>query len=371
MKNSEENFTSLCVTGSLGYSPGSPLPRIRTRAGCHLINRHPNSGERGEQIYCSSVQSKLVLFVAAFLTIAPLLTAAGHAQTSQPPTANQPLWIKQLPPTVQSSILWSADHELGNLKEWQPSDMKLSGGGVLNTGDDAVIALASWKFAHSGRFSAAATITGAVRGQNGKRAVRLMRWTNRPWDRNGNVFPKSAFYSTWMYFPYNYNSKKYPPWDPGDGGWWNVFQFKADDDKEVSTSMYSLGAYFDDDHERIVFGLNDHVGEFQLHEQSEPIALPIGKWFHVEAQYVASAEKTGSVIAWQDGVEIFRLENVQTALTTKHENAIWGIGNYTDHISGGPVEGEATIYFDDAVVATERISAHLPEPGRANVKPLN
>ena len=291
-----------------------------------------------------------------------MLSVVGVAHSQN----TQPLWIKQLPTDVQASILWSADHEQGNLKEWAPDDSKFPGGGVLNSGDRAVVGSTSWKFAHSGRFSASATITGAVRAKNGKRAVRLMRWTDRPWDRNGSYFPKSAYYSTWMYFPHNYNSKKYPPWDPGDGGWWNIFQFKANDEKDVSTSMYSLGAYFDDERERIVFGLNDHVGEFQLHEQSSPIGVPVGKWFHVEAFYKVSAKETGMIVVWQDGAEIFRLEDVQTALTTRNENAVWGVGNYTDHIAGGPVEGSSTIYFDDAVIATQRISRPVPDATKAN-----
>lgn len=268
-------------------------------------------------------------------------------------------WIQSLPRDVRDSILWSADHEQGNLHQWESPSFEHPGGGILNTGGNEVAATATNKIAHSGEWSAAATITGAYRARNGKRAVRLMRWTDRPWDDSGQYLPKSAFYSTWIYVPHNYNASKYAPWDPGDGGWWNIFQFKANDENEVSEPMYSLGGYFNDGTRQIELGLNGYFENEKLYEQIRPIAVPIGKWFHVEAHYVVSSQRRGSITVWQDGKQLFGLKKIRTAITPENENAVWGVGNYTDHIAGGPVEGEATLYFDDGVISTRRVSAHL------------
>lgn len=273
-------------------------------------------------------------------------------------------WIDELPPEVRASILWSADYEQGNLHQWQSPTSKYPGGGILNTGGREVQAKASRLLAHSGLWSVAATIKGARRSKNGKRAVRLMRWTDRPWDDQGQYLPKAAYYSTWMYFPHKYNSSKYAPWDPGDGGWWNVFQFKANDENDVSTSMFSLGAYFNDDRREIEFGLNSHYGKFYCHEQRWPRPVPVGKWFHVEALYVVSSVRKGTVKVWQDGIPIFHVRNAQTAIRLDKEFAAWGIGNYTDHIAGGLREGEATLYFDDSIISRKRVSKFISYPAK-------
>ena len=98
--------------------------------------------------------------------------------------------------------------------------------------------------------------------------------------------------------------------------------------------------------------------------QANPRPVPIGRWFHLEAHYVESSGSSGSIRMWQDGALILEAEDVKT-LIVSGENTVWGIGNYTDHIAGGPVEGNATVYFDDAIVSTERIGTAVPEPGAA------
>lgn len=289
-------------------------------------------------------------FVA--LVLAMILAEGGvRAQT----TATES-WIESLPTDLQASILWQADHEEGNLTDWEPIGTKEPGGGVLNTREDAVTAVATTVQAHSGRYSAQATITGALRGWRGSRAVRLMRWTNRPWDKGGHEFPRQAYYSTWMYFPRRYNSNKYPPWDPGDGGWWNVFQFKANDDDDVSQPVWALNVGHDDDARAMEFYLYSSLNRPASIDQDEPIPLPIGRWFHVEAFYRVSAGSGGEIIVWQDGHQILHGKDVRTAVSKANENAVWGIGNYTDHIAGEPKEGRSTIFFDDAIVSARRIS---------------
>ena len=256
--------------------------------------------------------------------------------------------------------LWQADHEEGDLTDWEPTDCEHPGGGVLNTQEDAVTAAATTDQAHSGRFSAEATITGAVRATQGNRAVRLMRWTDRPWDKGGKELPKFAYYSTWMFLPETYNPNKYAPWDPGDGGWWNVFQFKANDDDDVSQPIWALNVYHDDATGKMQFYLYSGLNSPASIDQDDPIPLPVGRWFHVEASYRVDAGLGGEIVLWQDGREILRGSNVRTAISESKEWPVWGVGNYTDHIAGENGIGSSTIFFDDCIISSKRISAALP-----------
>lgn len=264
-------------------------------------------------------------------------------------------WIESLPANFQSSVLWAGDHEEGSMNDWTLTQYQYPGGGIFNTGGSDVSSIASSAFAHSGMYAAEAIITNAWQAQNGKRAVRLMRWTDTAWDNGGTYFPAKSFYSAWYYFPLNYNPNKYPPWDPGDGGWWNIFQFKSDDENEESQPVWTLNVEHDDATQEMSLYLYTKENTPNSHSQNTPIAIPVGQWVHLEAYYFASTPDVadGQIIIWQDGVEILNVNNVVTTLAAGQ--VVWGIGNYTDHIDGDPIPGKATLYFDDAIVSTEAV----------------
>lgn len=258
-------------------------------------------------------------------------------------------WFQDLPVDVQSSVLWFGDMEEGTLFDWTFEGFRYGGGGVFNTGGDDVSARVVPAVAHSGGYAVEATIRRAFRSQNGDRAVRLMRWTNTAWDNDGQYFPTEAYFSVWMYFPERYNPNKYDPWDPGDGGWWNILQFKSDDQSGTSQPIWVLNVDHDDDTEEMFFYLYTKYNTPASYGQRNRRAIPPRTWVHVEAYYAQAPNSGGSIAIWQDGELILSVENVTTKLV---EPVHWGIGNYTDHIAGGDVEGEATIYFDDAAVST-------------------
>lgn len=256
-----------------------------------------------------------------------------------------------LPDQLSKHILFEANHESGTLDEWSRPKAKYPGGGVLNTGpENEILATASQEVAFTGSYSAKAKIVGAFRGK-AKRAVRLMRWTDKPWDEKGDYFPKQAFYSTWMFVPEKYNSNKYAPWDPGDGGWWNIFQFKANDENEESIPVWALNLYFSDERQQMEIGLYSQINTPNYFGPQEPVAVPVGRWIHLEVGYNVSATGSGSVEVWQDSVRIITASQVKTAVTPKNENAVWGLGNYTDHVDGGEAPGSSVLYFDDAIVS--------------------
>lgn len=267
-------------------------------------------------------------------------------------------WIDELPASARASILWKADHESGDLREWTPNDPD-GGGGIFNTGGAEATASATTARAHSGRFGAVAKIKGAYRGKNGARAVRLMRWTDAPWRSGGREFPLSAYFSTWMLVPENYNSNKYAPWDPGDGGWWNVFQFKSHSAEDESQPAWSLQIYHNDARDCMVFGLYSSIDQRSV-EATTPVPLPVGRWVHVEIFYACSASSKGQVSVWQDGCKILEAKNVRTVFKTSEPHPVWGIGNYTDHVVSPNTAGAAQIFFDDCIVSTSRISKYLP-----------
>jgi len=296
---------------------------------------------------CTIVSIQLILFFS---------TGTKHQVDSSSPTN----WIDSLPQDVQDSIYWIGDVEEGSLYDWEYPDFLYSGGGVYNTGGDDVEAVASAEIVHSGQYSARATITNVIRSQNGSRAVRLMRWTEKPWDDGGDFFPDESYYSTWMYVPYTYNPNKYDPWDPGDGGWWNIFQFKTHDEYGGSKPIWTLNVTYDDDTGEMKFYFYTKYNSPHSHSPLIHAPIPVGEWVHLEAYYKGGAANDGHISLWMNGELLFDIGNVQTLLVDGEDGyPIWGIGNYTDHIAGGPEEGTATLYFDDAVVSSQRVYQSL------------
>ncbi len=285
-------------------------------------------------------------------------------------------WKDTLPQNIRDSVLWYGDHEEGSLADYLDPDFQYKGGGIYfnhydahTTGGSEEEAVADTAQSHSGQYSARATITNTYRA-NGSRAVRLMRWTDRAWDDDGQYFPTEAYYSAWYYFPYKYNPNKYEPWDPGDGGWWNIFQFKSNDSDNISQPTWMLNIAHDDTSNYMYFYLYSKYNTSNNYSQlpSSPIPVPVGRWFHIEA-FVRKSDTNGQIKIWQDGVLLFDVDNVLTAFMVKQDpgslryQIVWGTGNYTDHITGYPEEdGKATLYIDDAIVSTERVSSVLSPP---------
>ncbi len=271
-------------------------------------------------------------------------------------------WFDTLPAPLRSAILWKADHEEGTVWDWEYGPDGSGGGCICNTGEDEVRTFATQARAHSGEWGVNATITNAIRADNGSRAVRLMRWTDKHWSLGGQYLPDQAYYSAWFFFPTSYNPNKYAPWDPGDGGWWNVFQFKSDDENCNSQPMWTVNIYHDDDTGEMFFYLFTKENEPSSHDALVRKAIPVREWMHVEAYYDNAPDGQGHIALWQDGVKLFDIPNVNTSLGQCDGNPIWGIGNYTDHIAGGQTEGTATILFDDAAISTRRLGRALTQP---------
>lgn len=220
------------------------------------------------------------------------------------------------PSSPPASILWSADHETGDLSQWDKDE----GGGVFNTGTGQVIVTNT--VAHSGRYAIAMTINDANKQTQ---AARIFRWGENP---------KEAYYSAWFFFPQIFKPEE----------WWIVFQFKSGD------PMWLLNIENRENGD-MVFYLWDWINKQGYDNQmtSQITTVPIGRWVHVEAFYRRATDKTGRITIWQDGVKLYDFDGVQTATS---DSVHWSLANYTDQIT----PSTATIYADDAVISTNPVS---------------
>lgn len=139
-------------------------------------------------------------------------------------------FVDSLPPAVKQDILWYFDYEDNSFYKWEgqgPDDLNASGGIFITDTNNSSYGIES-SVSFSGQKSAFATIQNASTPTQ-KKAVRFMRWTYKPWYQDGDYFPDAAFYSTFSWMEHVYDPAKDSNNDPeGDGGWWNVFQFKSD-----------------------------------------------------------------------------------------------------------------------------------------------
>lgn len=241
---------------------------------------------------------------------------------------------------VSGGVFWATDHESGDMSDWYDGDAVYPRGGIFNTPGNnpaKAEALASTDVAHSGQYSARMTIRGAA----GKtRGVRLMRWGNMGWDQGDSLsLPTEAYYSAWFYFPQAYQPAV----------WWNIFQFKSHDADEVSQPVWVLNVDQNAQGEMWFYLYSNYNPPHSYHVPLTAVTIPVGQWVHVEAFYAQAEDNSGRITVWQDGTLIYDVPNVVTALS---DVVVWGIGNYTDDITPADV----TIYTDDAVIATQRIS---------------
>ncbi|MBI4787675.1 MAG: heparin lyase I family protein [Chloroflexi bacterium] len=223
------------------------------------------------------------------------------------------------PAGPQSTILWTSGAGADVLAKWSADD----GGGIFNSGTGTVTLANNIK--HNGNPAIALTISNA----NGReQAARIFRWGENPVE---------AYYSVWLYFPQFY--------DPDE--WWNVFQFKSKSESNRPTWVLNVGNLPDG---YMRFYLWDDINSKSYNNQLVKPAkrIPVACWVHVEVFYRRSMEENGQIIVWQDGVKLYDLNGVETALA---DNIQWGLSNYTDQIR----PSTATIYAADAVISKARL----------------
>jgi Polysaccharide lyase len=251
--------------------------------------------------------------------------------------------------TVSAAILWSADHETGDFSQWESPNTAGDTGIWISGQADAKIVTTHKR---SGQYGNALTIYNAD-GDNPDDApgVRMARVGTLADPHN---LPQGGYYSVWYYFPQIVRSAV----------WWNVFQWKRAwvSGNTGSSDPVLTGNIGNRAKGNMYLYLYNHVGSDGKYNTSgvgeiafAPIDLPVGTWVHVECYYLWSTRKTGRITCWQDGVQIWDLQNI---ITEFNYGAIpnprqWTINNYSDYTD----PATQTIYIDDAVISTERVWA--------------
>jgi hypothetical protein len=259
-----------------------------------------------------------------------ILIACGAGSSA--PTAPTPSAGPDVPRPRCGDVVWSADHETGDLSQWYVG----SGGGEFNSG--AATSSASQDVAHSGRYSAKTTIhtpnTPVTSG------VRLFRW-------NESRAHPEARYSVWFYFPQRYTAP----------AWWNMFSFKSRDGATANDPVWSLHAGNRPSGAMYLFlnwweGLSIEGpgrGTFGGRNYSQTVQdIPVRQWTHLEVYLRQSSAFDGQIIVWQDGVELFNVNSVRTRYPAPNGANEWSVNNYSEIIVPSPT----TIYIDDAAIST-------------------
>ncbi|MFS4415481.1 heparin lyase I family protein [Maribacter sp. 2307ULW6-5] len=305
------------------------------------------------------LHSNLCFLVVLLLFGCSSKDVLGEDETG--PNEQKKPFIESLTSEARASVLWHSNFEDRSFKSWEDEGTghEYAGGGIFKT-DNANSSLEiTREMAHSGQYAALATIRN-VGSPGAPKAVRLMRWTDLPWNKGGTYFPKEAYYSVFLYFPKAYDPKKPEDNNPlNDGGWWNIFQFKSDNNAG-SQPMAVVDVY--NEGGKMYLGLvvktyanqDSDTHSLSYVVQQEPLPLPVGEWVHLEAFYKKATDASGALSLWQNGNPILEKKGFQTQFFEEGAT-VWGIGNYSDYIHGG----KALVYMDDAIVSTSRIGAMM------------
>ncbi len=275
-----------------------------------------------------------------------ITACAVNPQTPVHPTETITVVYQPYPtlfPT-QAPVLWSADHESGDLSQWTGNEL---GGIWITSTADAEITTAH---AHSGRYAVALTIYNANGRENESPGVRLARIGTAA---DPHSLPREAYYSVWYYFP----QVVLPAL------WWNIFQWKRKyvlaDGTASSDPVYTVNIA-NRPNGRMYLYLYRHVGKDGRYntagvglEAAADIDLPVNQWVHFECDYLWSSTHTGRVACWQDGQPIWDIKNVITEYDYGQvdQPRQWTVNNYSEK-TDPPTQ---TIYIDDAMISSIRM----------------
>jgi hypothetical protein len=232
------------------------------------------------------------------------------------------------PLPLGSNIIWSANHETGDVTEWS-----LDGDGagyVTDSGSGYVVVSEQ---AHSGSYSV--KLTSSANGENvGAGLFRYMGSRDE------------AYFSAWYYLPRAYQTISY----------WTIFRFQPSSPTDPTTTALGIDLNLRSLPE-------GQIALYVLQQQPVhlqwPIADPapyvaVGRWFQIEAHYRNATDNTGLLKVWLDGALVYDIEgqDIETTATGMAQDFYWTPCNFTSDMIPAPVE----IYVDDAVISRNRVS---------------
>lgn len=277
-----------------------------------------------------------------------------------------------------ASILWSADHETGDLQQWTANmgwqwwdddldavvdydtgSERYYGEAVFNsrTAPGNCVTTVTDEIARSGRYSMKHALTGASNASQGCRTFRRYLAID---DGEAVVLPDEAYYSAWYYLPTDVETDV----------WWNIFQFKSWGEvpcpdrlpEEQSLAMLSFDVaaqagdrYMTVYHKKPCEQYCADSCDWEFYGPTAESQIPIDEWFHVEVYLAQSTwndvvNPDGRITVWVNGIEVIDRNGIHTQ-SRPGDQVQWSVNNYTDNITPADVD----LYIDDAAISTERV----------------
>jgi hypothetical protein len=222
---------------------------------------------------------------------------------------------------AEPTLLWFADHETRDLSAWHAGGDAM-GGEYQGLGTST----ASSERAHGGSYAAKFTIDTSDGADHTARAYR-------------RTAAGGAYYSAWFYLAETHTSFS----------WWTFFLFRALTDPQNVDSAVNL---WDIGIERRPNGdlallFFDHMTLADVPAPSDN-AVPVGRWFHLEAYFEYAPPQSTRITLWQDGNQVMDVKGLGPASS---DHLYWAIGNG----GNGMVPPVSVIYADDAAISTVRL----------------
>jgi hypothetical protein len=222
-------------------------------------------------------------------------------------------------------FLWWSDHETGDLSDWLNATSTF-GATYIQGGDLAV----TTEQRRSGTHALRSVVSAPAAGEP---LAAAQVW------RSGFAVP-AAYYGAWFFLPAAAEPTTY----------WVIFAFHTE---QPTVALWDLKL------SRGASGL-----ELQLlhHDTGNVaplahVAVPLGRWFHVEAFYRPAPDASGRLQIWLDGQAIYDLSGAPTAPADGATAPVtWMVGSITDGLAPAP----ATLYLDDAYVSRRRLGPGFP-----------
>lgn len=224
---------------------------------------------------------------------------------------------------VGSDVIWSAEHEVGDLSEWADG-----AAGADNLGEGEGTVDLTQEHVHTGSFavklSKEVDASSVSRG-GGPRLVRV-------------GLPAEAFYSAWYFVPVAYQTHSY----------WTIMQF---DSLTMTNTIYDRGVDLQlrslPDGGLVLQALFHNEAYLLAPLSDPPPQVPVGRWFHVEAEFRAASDVTGKMVVWLDGRRVYELTGRPTVAP---ESLEFMVSSFLLDLDPSPVD----LYVDDVVISRSR-----------------
>jgi hypothetical protein len=216
-------------------------------------------------------------------------------------------------------VVWSADHETGDISQWEEGGDFAGGTYEWDSGSLDVSP-------GSGRNGSQGLVTTIDTHFNDSpsHGVRVYR----------HIEDGPAYYSVWMKLGEHHSVTE----------WWSIFLFHARDDVtslDNDVSLWDVRVVEDRDGEMTLQFYDHDTAKGTIDDVAGRVQA--GQWFELTAYVDYRPPSQTRVRILLDGALLFDMKALQTA---RHDNLFWAVGNGSDELD----PSESTNYLDDAAV---------------------